>query len=64
MSKIYYETLTGEVQEFEVADDKTPCRHKNIELYNYECIGQSPIWICTKCGEKFNKSQLEDLQKA
>lgn len=59
MTKIQFETVTGEVLEYEDIEE-IPCRHKNIEYSRIESIEHLSIWICSKCGKRFNQSQLED----
>ncbi len=62
MTKIHFETVTGEVLEYEDIEE-IPCRHKRIEYLRIESIEHLSIWICSKCGKRFNKSQLEDEMK-
>ncbi|AQZ81578.1 hypothetical protein BUM88_08130 [Acinetobacter calcoaceticus] len=62
MTKRYFETLTGEVLSVEVSHE-SPCSHKTAEYLRIDSLGHSSIWMCSKCGHKFNESQLKAVVK-
>ncbi|WP_284089015.1 hypothetical protein [Acinetobacter pittii] len=62
MAKRYFETLTGEVLSVEVSENSS-CSHKTVDYSRIDSLGQSSIWVCSKCGNKFNENQLEALKE-
>jgi transposase-like protein len=63
MIKRIFKTTEGQSISIDFIEEE-PCRHDHVEYLKIESLGGAPVWLCSKCGRKFNEKEFLELQQA
>lgn len=57
-----FETVEGHSVSIDFIEEGQ-CSHDDVEYIKIDCLGCPPVWLCSKCGKKFNEKALLELQQ-
>lgn len=62
MIRRIFKTTDGQSVSIDVIEEDQ-CRHDDVEYLKIESLGGPPVWLCSKCGKKFNEKKFLELQQ-